>query len=92
MFWARSAALLCGAIGRLHTPEEVKLIVSSIRKHGLLREEQEDIIHTVFDLDRILVREIMVPWTRITCLPLTQDLQAPARPDRERPTLAPADL
>jgi len=59
----------------VHTPEEVKLIVSSIRKHGLLREEQEDIIDTVFDLDRILVREIMVPWTRITCLPLTQDLR-----------------
>jgi CBS domain containing-hemolysin-like protein len=72
-----------GALGRsplrgyrpLPTPEEVKLIVSSIRKHGLLREEQEDIIDTVFDLDRILVREIMVPWTRITCLPLTQDLR-----------------
>jgi CBS domain containing-hemolysin-like protein len=72
-----------GALGRsplrgyrpLPTPEEMKLIVSSIRKHGLLREEQEDIIHTVFDLDRILVREIMVPWTRITCLPLTQDLR-----------------
>jgi CBS domain containing-hemolysin-like protein len=59
----------------LHTPEEVKLIVSSIRKHGLLREEQEDIIHTVFDLDFILVREIMIPWTRITCLPFTQDLR-----------------
>src|SRR5208337_296950 len=72
-----------GALGRsplrgvrpLPTPEEVKLIVSSIRKHGLLREEQEDIIDTVFDLDRILVREVMVPWTRITCLPLTQDLK-----------------
>jgi len=60
----------------LHTPEEVKLIVSSIRKHGLLREEQEDIIHTVFDLDFILVKEIMVPWTRITCLPFTQDLRS----------------
>jgi len=60
----------------LHTPEEVKLIVSSIRKHGLLREEQEGIIHTVFDLDFILVREIMVPWTRITCLPYTQDLRS----------------
>jgi len=60
----------------LPTPEEVKLIVSSIRKHGLLREEQEDIIHTVFDLDFILVKEIMVPWTRITCLPYTQDLRS----------------
>jgi len=75
---------ILGALGRSplrgyrppHTPEEVKLIVSSIRKRGLLREEQEDIIHTVFDLDRILVREIMVPWTRITCLPLTQDLRS----------------
>jgi CBS domain containing-hemolysin-like protein len=72
-----------GALGRsplqgyrpLPTPEDVKLIVSSIRKHGLLREEQEDIIHTVFDLDRILVREIMVPWSRITCLPVTTDLR-----------------
>ena len=59
----------------LPTQEDVKLIVSSIRKHGLLREEQEEIIHTVFDLDRILVREIMIPWTRITCLPLTSDLR-----------------
>jgi len=77
------ANAVLGALGRsplrgyrpLPTPEEVKLIVSSIRKHGLLREEQEDMIDTVFDLDRILVREIMVPWTRITCLPLTQDLR-----------------
>jgi CBS domain containing-hemolysin-like protein len=61
--------------GPPHTAEEVKLIVSSIRKHGLLREEQEDIIRTVFDLDRILVREIMMPWGRITSLPLTQDLR-----------------
>jgi len=78
------ANAVLGALGRsplrglrpLHTPEEVKLIVSSIRKHGLLREEQEDIIHTVFDLDFILVREIMIPWTRITCLPFTQDIRS----------------
>lgn len=57
-----------------HTPEEVKLIVSGIRRRGWLAEEQEEMIHSVFDLHRVLVREIMVPRPRITCLPLTQDL------------------
>ena len=60
--------------GPLHTAEEVKLIVSSIRKRGLLDAEQEEMIHSVFDLDRVRVREIMVPWNRITCLPTTPDL------------------
>lgn len=60
----------------LHTAEEVKLIVSGIRKRGLLDEEQEEMIHSVFDLDRVHVREIMVPWNRITCLPVTPDLEA----------------
>jgi CBS domain containing-hemolysin-like protein len=61
--------------GATHTPEEVKLIVSAIRKRGLLGEEQEEMIHSVFDLHQVRVREIMVPRTRITCLPLTQDLK-----------------
>jgi CBS domain containing-hemolysin-like protein len=60
--------------GPLPTPEEVKLIVSGIRKRGLLDEEQEEMIHSVFDLDRVRVREIMVPWNRITCLPVASDL------------------
>jgi CBS domain containing-hemolysin-like protein len=57
-----------------HTPEEVKLIVSGIRKLGLLGEEQEEMIHSVFDLQNVRVREIMVPRPKITCLPLTNDL------------------
>jgi putative hemolysin len=60
--------------GSAHTAEEVKLIVSGIRKRGLLDEEQEEMIHSVFDLDRVRVREIMLAWNRITCLPLSTDL------------------
>lgn len=59
--------------GGLHTPEEVKLIISSIRRRGLLGEDQEEMIQSVFDLQHVRVREIMVPWTRLTCLPLAQD-------------------
>jgi putative hemolysin len=58
----------------VHTMEEVKLIVSSIRKRGLLGQEQEEMIQGIFDLHRVLVREIMVPWPRVTLLPLTEDL------------------
>ena len=57
-----------------HTPEEVKLIVAGIRKRGLLGEEQEEMIHSVIDLQNIKVREIMVPRPKITCLPLSTDL------------------
>ncbi len=61
--------------GPLPTAEEVKLIVSGIRKRGLLDEAQEEMIHSVFDLDRVRVREIMVPWNRVTSLPVTSDLR-----------------
>lgn len=57
-----------------HTPEEAKLIVSAIRKGGMLGIEQEEMIHGVFDLHRMLVQEIMVPRPKITCLPLIKDL------------------
>ena len=73
--------------GPVHTAEEVKLIVSGIRKRGLLDEEQEEMIHSVFDLDRVRVREIMVAWNRITCLPVTTDLPDAARPRGEGPAL-----
>ena len=56
------------------TTEELKLIVSAIREGGLLEEEQEEMIHSVFELDRVRVREIMVPWPKVTCLPLASSL------------------
>jgi putative hemolysin len=61
--------------GPQHSPEEVKLIVSAIRQRGLLEEEQEEMIHGVFELDRVRVSEIMVPWPKVTCLPATADLR-----------------
>ena len=82
MDWlANRVALLVGVVpsvghSETHTPEEVKLIVAGIRKRGLLPEKQEEMIHRVIDLHRMRVREIMVPWNKTTCLPLTQDLSS----------------
>lgn len=61
--------------GDLHSLEEVELIVTGVRKRGLLGEEQEEMIHSIFDLHRALVREIMVPRNQITSLPFSKDLR-----------------
>lgn len=58
----------------MHSLEEVELIVTGVRKRGLLGEEQEEMIHSIFDLHRALVREIMVPRNQITSLPFSKDL------------------
>jgi CBS domain containing-hemolysin-like protein len=47
--------------GGVHTPEELKLIVTASRRMGLLPEAQEDMIHHALDLGDLTVREIMVP-------------------------------
>ncbi|MEJ2006838.1 MAG: hemolysin family protein [Acidobacteriota bacterium] len=60
--------------GEMHSLEEVELIVTGVRKRGLLGEEQEEMIHSIFDLHRVLVREIMVPRPQITSLPFSKDL------------------
>jgi len=59
----------------LHSLEEVELIVTGVRKRGLLAEEQEAMIRSIFDLHRALVREIMVPRNQITSLPFSKDLR-----------------
>ena len=77
------ATLVLRAIGQhppgnhatAHSPEEVKLIVASIRKGGLLGKEQEEMIHGVFDLHRVKVNEIMVPRPRLTVMPFTTNLE-----------------
>jgi putative hemolysin len=55
--------------GGVHTPEELKLIVSSSRRLGMLAVSQEELILHALDLDNITVREIMVPRPDIFSLP-----------------------
>jgi putative hemolysin len=51
-----------------HSPEELKLIVSSSRGLGYLPELEEDMIHRVLDLGTVVVREIMVPRNDIVSI------------------------
>ena len=55
--------------GGVHSPEELKLIVSASRRLGYLAPPQEELIHRALDLENIAVREIMVPRPDIFSLP-----------------------
>ncbi len=47
--------------GPVHSPDEVKLIVSASRELGQIAPAQEDMVHHALDLENITAREVMVP-------------------------------
>ena len=55
--------------GGVHSPEELKLIVSASRRIGILEAPQEQMIQRALDLENVFVREIMVPRPDIFSLP-----------------------
>lgn len=59
----------------VHSPEELKLIVSANRRLGVLAPAQEELIHHALDLENIAVREIMVPRPDIFSLPANLSLE-----------------
>ena len=55
--------------GAIHSPDELKLIVTASRQFGQIPESQEEMIHNAIELDNITVREIMVARPDIFSLP-----------------------
>jgi putative hemolysin len=55
--------------GAIHTPDELKLIVTASRLLGQIPESQEEMIHAAIELDNITVREVMVARPDIFSLP-----------------------
>ncbi len=55
--------------GGVHSPEELKLVVSASRRLGIVAPTQEELILRALDLENITVREIMVPRPDIFSLP-----------------------
>jgi putative hemolysin len=47
--------------GPVHSPDELKLIVTASRQFGQIPSFQEEMIHQALELDSITVREVMVP-------------------------------
>src|SRR5215470_14350306 len=55
--------------GVVHSPDELKLIVSASRQFGQIPPFQEEMIHNALELENLTVREIMVPRPDIFSLP-----------------------
>ena len=55
--------------GPVHSPDELKLIVTASRQFGQIPPFQEEMIHHALELESITVREVMVPRPRIFALP-----------------------
>ncbi|MBO0912494.1 MAG: HlyC/CorC family transporter [Acidobacteria bacterium] len=61
--------------GPVHSPDEVKLIVSASRELEQITPAQEDMVHRALELENITVREVMVPRPDIFSLPGNLTLQ-----------------
>ena len=55
--------------GAIHSPDELKLIVTASRQFGQIPEFQEEMIHNALELDSVTVRQVMVPRPDIFSLP-----------------------
>ena len=55
--------------GPIHSPDELKLIVTASRQFGQIPPFQEEMIHHALGLESITVREVMVPRPDIFSLP-----------------------
>ena len=55
--------------GQVHSPDELKLIVTASRQVGEIPPFQEEMIHRALELDNVTVREVMVPRPDIFSLP-----------------------
>ncbi len=59
---------------RLHSPEELELIVSESAEEGLLKEEEEEIILNIFDFSDRQVNQMMTPRRKIEAIPHSMPL------------------
>ena len=62
--------------GGVHSPEELKMLVTASRRSVMLESFQEQLLVRALELENIAVREIMVPRPRIFSLPADMPLES----------------
>ncbi len=59
----------------VHSPEELRIILASSEKAGILSEENREIIEGVFQFSKRTARQIMVPRTDVVVLSTTRSIE-----------------
>ena len=73
---ARAARLGSPALHPLvHTPEEIRLLVSRGHEQGVVEEDEREMIHGVFEFSETVAREVMTPRIDIIAVPVDVGLQ-----------------
>jgi CBS domain containing-hemolysin-like protein len=57
--------------GRLYSPEELEMVVSESHEGGMLSDNQEQLLHNIFDFSERRVGQVMTARRRIAAIPLT---------------------
>ena len=63
-----------GGYGQVHGPEEIEALLRHSRAEGVVEEDEEEMIHGVFELTRTVAREVMTPRPDIVAFPETATL------------------
>ncbi len=52
----------------VHSEEELKMLVSASHEEGVIQEEEEEMLHSVFEFADTKVSEVMTPRTDMVCI------------------------
>ncbi len=72
-----------GEEGSVYSEEEIRHLIDISKRSGHLNEEEQKLIHQVFEFSETTVREAMVPRTEIFAIPVTHGLNEIAESFRE---------
>jgi CBS domain containing-hemolysin-like protein len=59
----------------LYTVEELKQILSDSEKGGIIEVPEREMLHAIFNLDEILVRQVMIPRTEVIAVEADTSLE-----------------
>jgi putative hemolysin len=59
----------------VHTPEEIRLLVSRGHEQGVVEEDEREMIHGVFEFSETVAREVMTPRIDIIAVPVAVTLE-----------------
>lgn len=59
---------------RVHSPEEIQMLLQQGREEGVVEQDEEAMIHGVFELTRTIAREVMTPRTDIVAVEADADV------------------
>ncbi|MGI9037516.1 MAG: hemolysin family protein [Gemmatimonadota bacterium] len=59
---------------RVHSPQEIRLLLGQSRAQGMVERDEEAMIHGVFELTHTVAREVMTPRPDIVAFPITTPL------------------